>query len=112
PDALFGPVVVPGTYTVELTVDGQTQTQEFEVVADARVTATQEDLQAQHDLLLEIRDQVTKVHRGVEQLRTLRNQVGSWAARVADDAVKSSAEEIKGKLDAIELELIQPQSGD
>ena len=112
PDALFGPVVVPGTYTVELTADGQSQSQTFEVVADSRISASQEDLQVQHDLLIEIRDQVSKVHQSVERLRTLRDQVGSWAARVDDDGVKQQASEIRETLDTIELELIQPQAGD
>ena len=44
------PWVMPGTYTAKLTVDGKTQTQNFEVVMDPRVKTSKKDLQLQHDL--------------------------------------------------------------
>jgi hypothetical protein len=34
---LVGPMVVPGTYTAKLTVDGRSSTQSFDVIADPRV---------------------------------------------------------------------------
>jgi photosystem II stability/assembly factor-like uncharacterized protein len=42
-----GPLVVPGNYTVELTVDGQTYKQPLMVKLDPRVHAAEEDLAAQ-----------------------------------------------------------------
>jgi len=42
-----GPLVVPGNYTVELTVDGQTYRQPLTVKLDPRVRASNEDLEAQ-----------------------------------------------------------------
>ncbi len=42
-----GPLVVPGNYTVELTVDGQTYRQPLTVKLDPRVHASEEDLEAQ-----------------------------------------------------------------
>ncbi len=42
-----GPLVVPGNYTVELTVDGQTYRQPLTVKLDPRVHASEEDLQVQ-----------------------------------------------------------------
>ncbi len=42
-----GPLVVPGSYTVELTVDGQTYRQPLTVKLDPRVHASGEDLDAQ-----------------------------------------------------------------
>ncbi len=52
-----GPMVVPGDYQVRLTVDGQSQTRDFEVLMDPRVIddgVTVADLQDQFDLALEI----------------------------------------------------------
>jgi hypothetical protein len=43
----MGPLVVPGNYTVELTVDGQTYKQPLTVKLDPRVHASAEDLEAQ-----------------------------------------------------------------
>ena len=42
-----GPLVVPGSYTVELTVDGKTYRQPLTVRLDPRVHASQQDLEAQ-----------------------------------------------------------------
>jgi hypothetical protein len=42
-----GPLVVPGTYTIELTAGGQTVQQQVTVTLDPRVHATQADLEAQ-----------------------------------------------------------------
>src|SRR5581483_2216118 len=42
-----GPMVVPGTYTVRLTVDGKTQTQKVEVLKDPRLDTTQQEFVAQ-----------------------------------------------------------------
>ena len=43
-----GPLVLPGRYTVTLTVDGTTQTRPLTVAMDPRVKATAADLAAQH----------------------------------------------------------------
>jgi photosystem II stability/assembly factor-like uncharacterized protein len=42
-----GPLVLPGTYTVTLAVDGRTQTRELTVAMDPRVKATRANLEAQ-----------------------------------------------------------------
>jgi len=44
-----GPVVVPGTYSVRMTLGGQTMTQNVEVKADPRQSWTQAEYQATHD---------------------------------------------------------------
>jgi photosystem II stability/assembly factor-like uncharacterized protein len=43
-----GPLVVPGTYTVRLTVDGQSQSEPLTVKMDPRIHTTQEELVALH----------------------------------------------------------------
>ena len=45
-----GPRVVPGSYQVKLTVDGQTMTESFEVKSDPRLTTTASDYAKQLDL--------------------------------------------------------------
>ena len=46
-----GPQVVPGTYTVALTVDGHTETQKFVVKKDPRTPTTPEDFDKQLELV-------------------------------------------------------------
>ena len=70
PGAIFwagsvdGPIAPPGHYQVRLTVGETTQTAPFEIHKDPRVAATQEELDAQFALLLQIRDQLTRAHDG------------------------------------------------
>ena len=46
------PFVMPGTYTVRLTVDGKQTSQPFKIKMDPRVKTNDSDLQLQHDLSL------------------------------------------------------------
>jgi hypothetical protein len=48
------PWVMPGTYTARLTVNGKAYTQPFDVRMDPRVKTSMKDLQAQHDLSLQM----------------------------------------------------------
>ena len=66
-----GPIVVPGTYTARLTVDGQQQTRSFEVLMDPRVAAdgvTVADLQEQFDLGIQIRTAIEDADATIERL--------------------------------------------
>jgi photosystem II stability/assembly factor-like uncharacterized protein len=110
PDMLVGPNVVPGTYRVELTVNGQTHTQEVEIEADPRVSASADDLQAQFDLLERIREQTTKTNQAINRVRTIRSQVDDWSKRVDDQAVRDAGAALKSRLDEIEVALIQPDA--
>ncbi|MGH9411216.1 MAG: WD40/YVTN/BNR-like repeat-containing protein, partial [Vicinamibacterales bacterium] len=51
-----GPLGLPGTYTVRLTVDGKQYTQKARVVNDPRSTVTAADLLAQHELQMRMYD--------------------------------------------------------
>src|SRR5205823_8851552 len=52
----LGPLVVPGRYTVKLTVDGQAFTQPLDVVRDPKTTASDAELERSVKLQLRIRD--------------------------------------------------------
>ncbi|MBX5446764.1 glycosyl hydrolase [Sphaerobacter sp.] len=108
---LRGPLAVPGQYQVRLTVNGQSYTQPFEVKVDPRVTVSQEDLQAQFDLLLKIRDKLSETHDAIMQIRNLRSQAREWQQRAQGSAegevIASAAESLIKALTEIEEELIQ-----
>ena len=54
PASPLGPIVLPGTYTLRLTVEGRSYTQTVNVLRDPRTTATAAALQAQHALQMKI----------------------------------------------------------
>ncbi|MFQ5934041.1 MAG: glycosyl hydrolase, partial [Dehalococcoidia bacterium] len=107
----FGPMAPPGTYQVQLTANGESHTESFEILKDPRVSATQKDLEAQFDLLIKVRDKLSETHDAVNKLRSIRQQVDEWVQRAkgsrAASAVSEAADPLKEKLSAIENELIQ-----
>jgi photosystem II stability/assembly factor-like uncharacterized protein len=110
-DSLTGPLAPPGAYQVRLTVNGGSQTQSFEIVKDPRVDSTQEDFDAQLELLLRLRDKLSETHDNINKLRSVRTQVEEWARRAegtaSSEAIDAAANALKDKLSAIESELIQ-----
>ena len=109
-----GPLVLPGTYQVKLTVTGKSYTSTVEVKLDPRVTTSAEDLKKQLDLALKIRDRVSVAHDAVNELRDVRGQLESLRKRVANDPAQAeiakAAEELVKKLTPIEESIIQPKS--
>ncbi|MCO5175739.1 MAG: glycosyl hydrolase [Thermomicrobiales bacterium] len=111
-DSLVGPVVAPGSYSVDLTVDGTTYSQPLTIEADPRVTGNQADLEAQFDLLIKIRDKINETHAAVDRIHSIRGQVRQATSRVADDAASAAGEQILERLAPIEESLAQPRATD
>ena len=108
-EALAGPLVVPGEYTVRLCVAHQEFAASLQVVNDPRVDVDPADLDAQLALLLRIRDKISDAHRGVNKLRDVREQVQGWQKRLPDrQDIMDAASNVLDKLNAIEDALILP----
>jgi hypothetical protein len=111
---MAGPAAAPGTYYVQLTVGDQTYVEAFEIHKDPRVSASQEDLDAQFALLLKIRDKLSETHDAINTLRNIRQQVEDWERRTrereAHETVSKAARSLKEKLVPIEDELIQSKA--
>ncbi|MEI6670136.1 MAG: hypothetical protein WCP29_18465 [Acidobacteriota bacterium] len=79
-----GPLVVPGSYTVKLSVGEWTQSRTLEVKIDPRVSAdgvTQADLQAQLDLGLELRDAVAAARALATRIAEARDKAKADPAK-------------------------------
>ena len=113
-EAVEGPLVVPGTYTVTLTVGGQTESQEVAVEQDPRVSTSGEEFQGQLDLMLQVRDKTGEVHDAINRIRSIRGQVAEWAERAdaagKGDALADAVEGLNDSLGSIELALIQTKA--
>ncbi len=109
----IGPEAVPGEYEVRLEVDGAVESQRFTILKDPRVSASQEELQAQFDLLIAIRDKLTEVHEAVLHSRGLREQIGLWQKRLSESGQADLAEEageVAAHLLGAEGELVESRS--
>ncbi|MCY3832478.1 MAG: glycosyl hydrolase [Chloroflexi bacterium] len=109
-----GPHAVPGAYCVTLTVSDEELSQEFEIVKEAGVSASQADLQAQFDLLIKIRDKVSATHGAINQMRDLRAQLKGWRERLAGlDAaagIIEAAKALEEQVLEVEKELMIPDT--
>lgn len=75
--------MLPGTYTVALTVDGKTTTRELRVVNDPRSAASAADLAALVDAERRVAAGIARSHDAIEQLRSLRLRAGSAGAEAS-----------------------------
>ncbi|HEY1349139.1 MAG TPA: hypothetical protein VGF67_05900 [Ktedonobacteraceae bacterium] len=110
-NGLIGPLVVPGTYQVRLSVGDQQQSATFTILKDPRIPAIQQDLEDQLSLLLRIRDRLSETHEAITRLRDIRQQIEQWEQRIQGhgehEKIASAGQGLKDKLAAIEEELIQ-----
>ncbi|PYT08021.1 MAG: glycosyl hydrolase [Acidobacteria bacterium] len=109
-----GPRIVPGTYQVKLTVDGESMVQSFEVKKDPRLETTQADFAKQLDLLLKIRDNFSETSEAILQIRDARKQIDDITNRLKDQPkgkeIADAAKSLKAKLTAVEEELYQTRN--
>ncbi|WP_216650050.1 glycosyl hydrolase [Lewinella sp. W8] len=108
-----GPMALPGTYTVSLTQGDVTQSHDFNIKADPRVTATPAEMKAQFDFMKEVQDKVSEAHQAIIDLRSVRDQIKSFQDRLPADAPKelmqSGKDIIKG-LTEVEEALYQTKN--
>ncbi len=75
PPAPTSPWVVPGNYTVRLTVDGKSYTQPLVVKLDPRVKVSQADLEAQLRLAMQMYGDAGRASTALDQVAALREQI-------------------------------------
>ena len=100
--SLQGPRAVPGTYQVELEVDGAIQQRSFELINDPRVEATQAELEAQFAFLQEVLQEVSDAHQAIIDIRSVRKQLNTYKSRIKD--LDGTAEVVE-QIDAINKEM-------
>jgi photosystem II stability/assembly factor-like uncharacterized protein len=102
-----GPAAPPGTYTVRMTVDGQTQTQPLVVKRHPLYSATDADLQAQFDLAIQIRDKVSEANQAVIDIRNMKQQIADRLTKSNDAKLKAAGDKLTANLSAVEADIYQ-----
>ncbi len=100
---------VPGTYTVNMVVDGTSQTRSFEVGIDPRLqgTVSQEDLQERFDLAIRIRDRVSAANEAVIRIRDVKGQIDDRFEESENVELRSLGTSVKNRLGTVEEEVYQ-----
>lgn len=101
-----GPMIVPGRYQVRLDADGASLTQSFEILPDPRLFTTMDDLVAQRDFLLDVRDALSRTNETLNSVDALLAQIALWTSRTEDPAVREAASAAAAELRSIRSVLI------
>jgi photosystem II stability/assembly factor-like uncharacterized protein len=82
-DGAKGPLALPGKYQVRLTANGKSATAPFELKIDPRVTTSQNDLEKQFKLEMDVREQLNRVYDAVNQIQDVHEQLDALKKRLA-----------------------------
>nr|MBP6510285.1 hypothetical protein [Candidatus Kapabacteria bacterium] len=111
-----GPLAMPGQYIAQFSLGADTQSVNFEIRMDPRLTTPTEDLQAQFDLHQKINAKLTDVHKSIKRLREVRSSVNATSARWKDldttitKNASTLAKKITDSLTTIENALVQTKA--
>ena len=112
--SLAGPRALPGDYRVKLTVNDQSSEADFEILKDPRGSATQEDLKAQFDFLISVRDKLSETNLAIKDIRAVRKQINQVTNRMKDNEsmkdLTDMSKEILDKMKDIEESLYQTKN--
>jgi len=96
PVAPSSPWVLPGAYTVRLTVDGQSHTQPLTVKMDPRVRTSQAVLQQQLDASMQTYQEAMAASAALGQVRDLEKQIAARKPSARLTSYRKQLEELSG----------------
>ena len=99
PQAIEGPLALPGKYQVNLTVDGKTYSQTFTLKNDPRSPASQADLVAEHELQMNFYALTTEAWDGYQQVMDVKSQVANLLSGKPSDEVTKALQDFDKQLD-------------
>src|SRR5262249_38577323 len=102
-----GPLALPGTYQVRLTVDGRTQTQPITVRKHPWHEATDADMLAQFELAIAIRDKVNEANNAVIRARRIKQAVADRLSKSPDADLRTAANRLTRNLTVVEEDVYQ-----
>jgi photosystem II stability/assembly factor-like uncharacterized protein len=105
-----GPEAPPGKYQVRLTAAGATKSQEFAIVRNPKIAATDADLREQFALASQINQKVSDANAAVVRIRDMKEQIGDRSGKANDARIKTAGEAVSGKLTEVEGEIYQYQN--
>jgi hypothetical protein len=102
-----GPIALPGTYQVRLTVDGRTLTQPIVVKKHPQSSVSDADIRAQFELASRIRDKVNEANNAILQIRRIKAQLADRVQKSQSADVKAIAEQFTKEMSAVEEDVYQ-----
>ncbi len=104
----MAPVVPPGEYRVRLRVGRAVMSERLVVKRNPWITGvTDEDLLAQYEFGVRVRDQVDRANRAVIEIRRVKGELEERLEGVDDEGLRGAAERLRAALEEIEGEIYQ-----
>jgi photosystem II stability/assembly factor-like uncharacterized protein len=108
--SLNGATVVPGSYKVNLNVNGETQEQTVTIKGDPRLNISDEDYNLQYKFIDSVNEKVTEAHTCIKDIRALKKQMKGFSETHKIDTVNTLIKEITESLSKVEKTLYQTQN--
>lgn len=108
-NAVVGPIVPPGRYTIRLAANGRTLTQPFAILKDPNTAASDADLAASVAMLLRIRADIDKTTAMIDQIEWKRKQLEDLQKMLAASGkpdLADTAAKVDARMKDVEHELI------
>ena len=108
------PKAVPGQYKVLLTVDGNTMSQNFSILADQNTEVDMEGMEKQFDFISEINATIDKAHKSIKKIRSINKQLDAFKNQYKDNTevkdLVDKASKLSEDLGEIEKALYQTKN--
>jgi photosystem II stability/assembly factor-like uncharacterized protein len=102
-----GPMVLPGTYEIKLTVDGKSQTQPLIVKQHPLRPVPESELIAQYELASRIRDRVNEANNAVIKIRRMKTDIAQRMTKANTKEAKELAAKLTASLTVVEEDVYQ-----
>jgi hypothetical protein len=106
-----GPIALPGTYTVKLTYEGQTQTAALNISRDPRVKGLDDGMRQKFALSVEVWHDIDALHRAVNEIRDAKKRIAGandkLKGRAGLDTLASDGHALLARMKPIEEALLQ-----
>jgi photosystem II stability/assembly factor-like uncharacterized protein len=109
-EASVPPRAIPGAYQVRLMVGEQTLSVPLTIVPDSSLPISLDDVRAQFELRVEIRDRLSELAEAVNQIQRVRDQIEAWLARSKDERLHEAGKALEEQLKGVESELLNLDS--
>ncbi|HKA60763.1 MAG TPA: hypothetical protein VKD28_19270, partial [Gemmatimonadales bacterium] len=110
--AVFGPRVLPGTYTVKLTKDTATYSTQLAIEPDPRGNHTPQERQAALELALKISGTLSDMTFAVERMNGVRHALDDRAGKLpANDVLVRRLRSASGAVDSLRKKIVATKEG-
>lgn len=83
--SLSGPKALPGEYKVSLSKNHKTVSEQtFNLLKDPRSSASEEDLQAQFNFIIEVQKKLTEIHKTLKKITKVKKQIKQLKSSISD----------------------------